>query len=442
MKSIIFIPGIEATALANVNSFDFNLLWNAFDTLGSSASSSLLGPYIEEGLQLEPIYDQDDNVIIERNHIARLPYESSLLNLRKKLGANIYIFGYDWRLSNVENGKRLKTYFYYLRKKLKKKNADNEFYFLTHSMGGLLFLNFVNELADADFTNIKKVILAAPPLLGSPYALIHMIKGDGGVKSFFNHIFGRNEDVRKIMRTFPSVYELLPSYPNAITYTDGTPVNLLDTNQWQSNISESDPESSEIFENRVATLTEYRYISYERFHQYLTNKTIIVVGEGDDTSTWLAVSRQEESIRNFVLLDSVKIGYKSGDGTVPFISSTAYKNSIPTLAVKKENFFEQSADLSFHGLFLRDSRVQNIITRYFADNAYYNTNNSNIQNLFSIGGGVRLVDPNSEINPPLPQNPTPVWTPPSNVGKTRNIEVKANLANGTKEAEAYQDETK
>lgn len=50
---------------------------------------------------------------------------------------------------------------------------------------------------------------------------------------------------------------------------------------------------------------------------------------------------------------------------MPFISSSAYADAIQTYAVKKENFFDElSNNIDFHGLFLRDSRVQNIVERF------------------------------------------------------------------------------
>ena len=41
MKPIIFIPVIEATALANINTFDFNLLWKAFDSVWTSLGAKV-----------------------------------------------------------------------------------------------------------------------------------------------------------------------------------------------------------------------------------------------------------------------------------------------------------------------------------------------------------------------------------------------------------------
>lgn len=216
MKPIILIPGIEATALANANTFDFASVWNAYDNIGTSLFTKVTGPYITDRLQLDPLYDEQNSSLIERNHMARLPYERTVINLANKLKETgdyspIYLFGYDWRLSNAVNGKRLYDFTQYLKRKLAANKEDpwEGFRFLTHSMGGLLFSCYLGELK-GHYDDIDKAVITAPPFLGSPYALIHMIKGDGGVKSFLNSIFGRNEDIRKVVRTYPAVYELLP----------------------------------------------------------------------------------------------------------------------------------------------------------------------------------------------------------------------------------------
>src|SRR5262249_8005949 len=146
--------------------------------------------------------------------------------------------GYDWRLSNVVNGKRLLDFTQYLRGKLSAAKIKFEgFRFLTHSMGGLLFCCYLNELKNK-YDDIDKAVISAPPFRGSPYALVHMIKGDGGMKSFLNSVFGRNEDIRKVVRTYPSIFELLPWYDQSLIYEDGQPVDLTQYNQWQSNVGD------------------------------------------------------------------------------------------------------------------------------------------------------------------------------------------------------------
>lgn len=403
MKPLIFIPGIEATNLVDSNSFDFSNVWNAYDTLGTSLGTKLKGPYIEEKLQLNPLYDQLTDVIVERNHIARLPYEKSLFYIKNKLNEDnknpdpLYLFGYDWRLSNVENAKRLDRFVTYLQEKLVNEKLEG-FRFLTHSMGGLIMSCYLN--LQSNYNHIDKVILCAPPFLGSPYAYVHMIKGDGGIKSFLNKLFGRDQDIRKVVRTYPSIYELLPVYEDALKYTDdGKNASLLSASSWQSNIYD---DIQDLFAKRIEDLNLFRnakrksktgLMDFNNLPVELRQRMVILVGSGDDTVVRMQCDKEKDKTKNYLRLDKLADKKdangnpidRNGDGTVPYISSTIFKDAIRTLEIKKENFFDElSNNIDFHGLFMKDSRVQNIICRFF--NSKSNAANATNEELSSLRG--------------------------------------------------------
>ena len=419
MKPVIFIPGIEATNLIDSNTFDFSNVWNAFDSLMTSVGTKITGVYIEQKLEQQGLYDEHPDVIVERYHMARLPYEKSIANIKSKINDGnkipdpIYLFGYDWRLSNVENGRRLDTFIKYLQQKLKNQQLEG-FRFLTHSMGALVFSCYLNMQTTYD--HIDKVILCAPPFLGSPYSYVHMIKGDGGFKSFLNRVFGRDEDIRKVVRTYPSLYELLPVYDNALTYTeDDSNASLLVKDSWQENVYD---DISTLFDQRLADLAVFRNVKAKKnsladlstLPADVRQRMVILVGSGDDTVVYMKADK-DAKIANTLRLDMLKDSKDShgnpidrnGDGTVPYVSSTFFKDSIKTLEIQKENFFDElSNNIDYHGLFLRDSRVQNIIGRFFTTNANAaNVSDSDLTKLkgrsaqmwYSIGDSVKNISP-------------------------------------------------
>lgn len=377
MKPIILIPGIEATALVNANTFDFATVWNAYDSIGTALFTKVTGPYISDRLQLDPLYDENMSSLIEHNHMARLPYERTVINLAAKLAeagdrSPIYLFGYDWRLSNAENGRRLYDFTQYLKKKLSANKSDpcEGFRFLTHSMGGLIFSCYLSELK-GKYDDIDKAVISAPPFRGSPYALVHMIKGDGGFKSFLNSLFGRNEDIRKVVRTYPSIFELLPWYDQSVVFEDNRKeVDLTQPGQWQSNIGDDIPE---LFKARLKDLADFRKNKLFPLHKLpeeLRTRIIVLAGSGDDTVTQLQVRKEQDKISNFVIIDDKRsVRIDTGDGTVPLPSATVFKDSVKTLVVFKKGLLSEPTDnLDYHGLFLRDSRVQNILQRFFTMN--------------------------------------------------------------------------
>ena len=375
MKPIIFIPGIEATALVNSNSFDFEMVWNAYDTLGTSLATKITGPYIEDKLLMNPIFDERMDAVIERNHIARLPYEKTFQNLVVKLRdkndpSPIYLFGYDWRKSNDLNGERLFVFAQYIKGKILAKGESFEgFRFITHSMGALVLSCYLTQLRN-NFEDIGRILLCAPPFAGSPYALVHMIKGDGGFKSFLNSLFGRNEDIRKVVRTYPSLFELVPFYHNAICYDDNQQqLNLFDIEQWQSTIYD---DIRAMFLSRLQNLKKFRteqLCKLDTLPPDLRARMMVVAGSDDRTLVGLNVLREHRGIKNFVILDDKdRCVFGSGDGTVPVQSSTVYKDAVRTLLIPKRSVFHEVSDnIDYHGLFLRDSRIQNILIRFISD---------------------------------------------------------------------------
>jgi len=138
---------------------------------------------------------------------------------------------------------------------------------------------------------------------------------------------------------------------------------------------------------------------------------VIVVGAGENTVVHLKADKKKGKYQSYLRLDKLNDQVdehgntidRNGDGTVPYVSSTCFKDSIRTLEVQKENFFDElSNSIDYHGLFLRDSRVQNIIVRFFlsganaanvADNDLAKLRGKSAQMWFSIGDSVKNISP-------------------------------------------------
>ncbi len=375
---IIFIPGIEATTLVNVNSLNFDSVWDKYDTLLNSIGT----PVFSYGLQMNPMFDEDNSTIIKRGHIDRFPYQDVINTLQAKVNAPIYLFGYDWRLPSVENGKRLLAFVAYLKNKLNRDPATpvvTKFDFLTHSMGGLVFSCYLKQL-NGIYNDIGHIAMCACPFKGSVYALVHLAIGNAGVNSIFN----ANDASRKANRTFPAIFELCPWYDGSVTFqSDGSQADLTVINDWQSNVYD---DNEPLFQNRLGLLSSFRngdLMQLDTLPDAIKQNLLIVVGEGEDTHHKVVIDANspEGSVTNFFDFDQ-PLG--DGDGTVPIESSTFYSSNLLTIAVKK-SIWNIANDMSYHGLFLKDSRVQNIINRLF-------TNQTASANWWaSIGGAERKV---------------------------------------------------
>lgn len=123
------------------------------------------------------------------------------------LGENYHHFPYDWRLDNrvaaQQLADRAKEWLALRRDKLHKK--DVKLILLAHSMGGLVARYFIECLKG--WSDTRMLITFGTPYQGSVQALGFLVNGYpvklGPIKVF---------DFSKVMRSFPSVYQLLPMF--------------------------------------------------------------------------------------------------------------------------------------------------------------------------------------------------------------------------------------
>jgi len=350
MKPTILIPGIQGTTLVNANTLDFDTIWSGIQ----SKYETIYDLALKEDTQ----YDDMPRAIIERSDVEDLAYKNAFYIIKNMIGGSVYIFGYDWRKSCAENGKRLKEYVDHLKGKL----GIDQFNFLTHSMGGIVLSCYLN-LLNGNYDIVDHAILTVCPFKGSIHALIGLIKGEGGVKFPF---LNSNDEFRKIARTFPSVYELCPTYQGAIDFDTfnslfGTGLfDIYNSEHWQSNLSQNS-----LFKVRLKELKRFQEIAIELDLSLLPDETksrfLIVAGRGEDTRVSVIVEKQgpKEKVNNFFNFDQPK---GDGDGTVPLQSSTIYKDDILTLTVESKWH-----DKATHAFFLNDGRVQAIIKRFLKD---------------------------------------------------------------------------
>ena len=102
MKPTILIPGITGTKLADTNRLDFDIIW--------SGIQSKYETIYDLKLDINAQFEQSPYVNIERADVEDLAYKEAYYINKRKLEGQVFIFGYDWRRSCVENGKRLKAF--------------------------------------------------------------------------------------------------------------------------------------------------------------------------------------------------------------------------------------------------------------------------------------------------------------------------------------------
>jgi len=117
---------------------------------------------------------------------------------------NLFVFAYDWRLSNIDNAKILKDYVGCIQKFYPGSKVD----ILAHSNGGLLARRYIildNETKD----QVNKLVTIGTPWLGAPKFLYVMETGAWG--GLPQRVFIMNHDTTKyVAGSFIGAHELIP----------------------------------------------------------------------------------------------------------------------------------------------------------------------------------------------------------------------------------------
>ncbi|WP_072389413.1 hypothetical protein [Hyphomicrobium sp. CS1BSMeth3] len=126
---------------------------------------------------------------------------------------NLFIFPYDWRRSNFQTAEAFARFVAETPGLV-----GNDFDIIAHSMGGLVALIYAHKFDSpsaseackpAKTCRIKTVITLGTPYLGSMNAVATPVDGWGWVS---RQISGGSDTISRTVLSWPSFYELLPSY--------------------------------------------------------------------------------------------------------------------------------------------------------------------------------------------------------------------------------------
>jgi hypothetical protein len=250
-------------------------------------------------------------------------------------------------------------------KSLAPANWDKAFDFACHSMGGLVFRQFVAAWESAmpgTPLPVNRVVFIATPHLGSVDAVESMIRGE-------TVLFGGQKELRKLARTFPGVYELLPNpgLQNTVVNQNDVPLDIFDIQNWQSTVT-PDPNDPEDFDVEQAHLTAARGVlnalpdvSMPEFG--LAGRILVIYGiKPNATLRTVTVDQQKDNWYDF---DHAKMG--DGDQVVPVES--ALLPGVPSMEVRGEDvsvFNLKSHVLPLHALLPSLDEVSSVTSRFFA----------------------------------------------------------------------------
>ena len=218
----IFVPGIKGSELADTYPVNFPVRWSLEDVI--------IGDIVEDEEDLllrDGMYDRDLHLFREWRPI-RLAYSRLVRRLREH-DPHSYIFPYDWRRALESSARKLVDFTQHIFGKHRQSGEQAGISFVTHSMGGLVLRSALGLLTGM---RVSRIVFIAPPFRGSADIPKVLIAGEK------DGWFGDEEGYRKLARSFPSVYQLVPSFANALVDSpSGQALDPFALKNWQQNVT-------------------------------------------------------------------------------------------------------------------------------------------------------------------------------------------------------------
>ncbi len=219
---IVVVPGIMGSVLAFDNGKEIwapsrGAVLRAIATFGKSIKDLTLNRDIGDGPANDGVVAtrlMPDIQILPGIWTAQKGYRD-LLQWVTKIGLdldsqgeprNLVSFPYDWRLSNRYNATVLKGTIERRLEQWRKEYPDAKIIFICHSMGGLIVQWYVRKLGGDSLT--RTVFSIGTPYQGAAKALVNLVNGPR------IGIWPKTINLGGFVRSMPSIYQLLPSYPS------------------------------------------------------------------------------------------------------------------------------------------------------------------------------------------------------------------------------------
>lgn len=247
-------------------------------------------------------------------------------------GRNFFEFPYDWRRDNRVSARRLARASRHWLKAWRERSGkrDAKLILIAHSMGGLVARYFLEVLEG--WRETKMLVSFGTPYRGSLNALSFLANG-------FTKSLGPVPliDLSRLLRSFTSVYQLLPIYP---CYDPGTgkAVRVGETTGIP-NVDSTRAADALRFHNEILDAVK----KHTRDEAYVTSRYSLhpVVGVFQPTQQWAQLDGGRVEVNN-VHPTSRDI---QGDGTVPQVSGTPIEGNELTRLHKKVHISERHGSL-------------------------------------------------------------------------------------------------
>jgi pimeloyl-ACP methyl ester carboxylesterase len=211
-RPVVFVPGLMGSELW----LGSEQIWPNLKLLATNVEVLAL----PGDPRIRPRGILNDVVVVP--HIIKLRQYSGLgdylvSSLGYTRGSDLLEFGYDWRqdvrLSAHRLGEAIEDW-----------GVKPPITIIGHSLGTLVTRYYVERLGGKRI--VERIVLMGGPHYGTPKGLPAILTGPGMLP------FGMGDDrMREVLASFPSAYQILPTYP-CVVDQDGTQINVLEDSTW------------------------------------------------------------------------------------------------------------------------------------------------------------------------------------------------------------------
>ena len=282
-RPVVFVPGFMGSEL-----------WLGSDRVWPNVPLLFRNPELlrlPDAVSIEPRAILDEIVIvpnlIKSDQYNRLG-DYLVEELGYERGKDLLEFAYDWRQDVRQSARRLAA-------ALEGWANNQPVTIIGHSLGTLVSRYYVEKLGG--HSRVERLILMGGPHLGVPQAAASLVLGPNLLP--FGYLGDR---LRDVIATFPSSYQILPTYPCTVDQ-NGKRGDLFSDDAWLSDAQRP----------LIAAAREFR----RELGMTSRVPTLSVFGYGLKTVTGLSLQRGPRGEWGRVRLDTVP----NGDSTIPEISS-------------------------------------------------------------------------------------------------------------------------
>ncbi|MEI7642928.1 MAG: hypothetical protein WCJ55_01345, partial [Chloroflexales bacterium] len=322
---LIFLPGIMGSALQkdgrDIWALSGQALWQYLRTMRTVGESLQLLRIIDDDWEQDDLGDGISAVrLIEDLHsIPGLVEHAGYSVIAKRLAeyfdvtegtvhapredANFFTFPYDWRRDNRASARKLQRFINQQLPRWRNWSGadDAQVILIAHSMGGLVSRYYLEALSG--WRNCRALITVGTPHRGSLGVLDTL---SNGIKKHFL-------DLSSVVRSFTSIYQLLPTYP--VIEINNTYARVAEIDAI-TNIDRRRAEKARTQFHEVIRLAALQNRADPAYRQ----RTIPWVGTRQDTLQSALLSEDKLVLRYFPP-PGIDTTLADGDGTVPRVSA-------------------------------------------------------------------------------------------------------------------------